>query len=87
MIIRYENRGVSHPTSSLRERIDNEFLVFFSPSLHCPVCLDKGTDIVDDILLLTSFLVKGHAVRCGCQRVQNCPDVVLGATGDTNGQV
>jgi hypothetical protein len=76
-----------HPVSPLRERCDYEFPVFISLSPHCSVLENKRADIVVDVLPLTTFLVKGHTARRGCQRAKNSLYVLLGATSDADKQI
>ena len=74
--------GHAHPIGFLGERLDHQFLILLSPSAHPHVRADDGADILDDVFLLPSFVVKRHST--GRQRFYNSSDVDFRATGDTD---
>ena len=71
----------AHPICSLGERLDHQLLILFSPFPHLHVRADDGADVIDDVLLLLGFIVKGHSTSR--QRFYNDSNVDFGATGDT----
>ena len=50
----------AHPIGFLGERLDHQFLIVLSPFPHPQVRADDGTDILNDVLLLPSLVVKRH---------------------------
>ena len=70
-----------HPIGSFRERLDHQLLVFISPSPHLCIRVNHRGNIVDNVLPLSTLVVKGHRTRC--QRPKGSTDVDLGATGNT----
>ena len=55
--------GHAHPISSLGERLNNQILILLSPFAHPCVRVYDSADILDNVLLLTGFVVKGHSQR------------------------
>jgi len=49
--------------------------------------MNKGADIVADILPLTAFFVEGHTRRSGCQGVEDSLDVFFGTTCNAHEQI
>src|SRR6266849_5859188 len=74
----------SHALSALREFTDNKFLIFRSPSPHCPIIHDERANKAIDVFHLATFFVKGNTTRWRCQRVKSNIYVLLRATGDTD---
>jgi hypothetical protein len=70
-----------HPVCSLGEHLDNKHSVLLAPSAYLLVRMNNRTDIIHDILLLSSLVMKRHAKRC--QRLENSLYVDLGSTCDT----
>src|SRR5580658_5040024 len=72
-----------HPVSSFRERLNHNFLVILLPSLH--VCIrirvNDRPNIVCNIFLLSSFIVKRHPERG--QGLNGISYIDLGAAPDT----
>jgi hypothetical protein len=50
--------GYSHPISFVGERLDDQILILNSPFAHLRVRVDSRGKIIDDVLLLPSFVVK-----------------------------
>ena len=50
--------GHSHPIGLLGERLDDQLLILVSPFSHPRVRVDDRGDILNDVLLLPSFVVK-----------------------------
>ena len=55
--------GHSHPISSLGERLYDQILILLSPFAHPCVRVYDSANILDNVLLLTSFVVEGHSQR------------------------
>ena len=72
--------GHSHPIGLVGERLDDQFLIFLAPLAHIRVRVDDRADIINDVLLLPSFLVKGHSTSR--QRFQGSSDVDFRSTRD-----
>ena len=70
-----------HPISSVGERLYDHILILISPFAHPGVRVDDRANIVDNILLLSSLVVKRYLT--GRQGLQSSSDVDLGAAGDT----
>ena len=72
-----------HPVSSFREHLNHEFLVLCPPSPHdrLRIRVDDRLDIVHDVLLLPTLVVKGHPTRG--QRFEDISYVNFWATRDT----
>ena len=70
-----------HPIRSLRERLDDKVPVLFAPSPHFLVRVNHGTDIIHDVFLLSSLVMKGYAKSR--QRLESRLYVDLGSTRDT----
>jgi len=73
--------GHSHPIGSVREHLNDQILILVSPFAHPRVRVDDRVDILDDVLHLSSLVVKGHLKRR--QWLQSNSDVDFRATGDT----
>ena len=73
-----------HSVRSFRERLDHKFLVLLPPSLHdlLRIRVDNRPNIVCNILLLSSFVVKGYSERS--QRFKDAAYVELWSASDTN---
>jgi hypothetical protein len=71
----------SHPIGSFRECLDYKTLVLLTPSLHHLIRIDDGTDVIHDILGLTTLIVEGDAK--GCQVFKGCSYIDFRATRDT----
>ena len=71
-----------HPVSSLGDSLDDEIPVVLSPSPHLLVRTNNGSDVIYDILLLSTLIMEGHAERR--QRLESGLYVDLGSTRDTN---
>ena len=50
--------GHSHPIGLLGERLDDQLLILVSPFAHPRVRVDDRGNILDDVLLLPSLVVK-----------------------------
>jgi uncharacterized protein YjaZ len=74
-----------HPIRSLREHLDDEVPVLLAPSPHHLVRMNNRTDIIQDIFLLSSLVMEGHAESC--QRLKSGLYVNLRSTRDTYMQV
>ena len=72
-----------HSVSPLRERLDNHFLVLFSPLLHHRLGVREyhRIDVIDDVFLLSALVVKGDTMKC--ERPKSSPNIEFGAAGDT----
>lgn len=53
-------RGVLHPASFFRERLENEILISSWPCLHVFIFMNKMVYVAFDILHLPFLLVEGH---------------------------
>ena len=73
--------GYAHPISSLGERLNDQILILLSPFAHPCVRVYDSANILDNVLLLTGFIVEGHSQRR--QGLYNSLDVDFGAAGDT----
>ena len=73
--------GDSHPVGSVGECLDDQLLILLAPCAHPRVRVDDRDNIVDDVLLLPSFVVNGHLKRR--QRLQSRSNVDFRATCDT----
>ena len=71
-----------HPVSFLRGRLDDQFLVRSFPFFHLWVGIDDGCDIIDDVLVVSSLVVKGD--RTGSQMVKHSFDVGLWTASNTD---
>src|SRR5712691_425261 len=71
----------SHPASFLCQGLDHQLPVFLSPPTHPWVRANKVVDIVNNVLILSSLILKCDVVDC--KGIQNVSDVNLGPTGDT----
>ena len=77
--------GYSHPIGSLGERLDHQILILLTPFAHPRVQVDGRDNILDDVLLLPSFVMKGHSKRR--QRLENVSDIDFRATCNTNTKI
>ena len=59
-----------HAISSFRESFNYNTPVLLAPSLHHLVWINDGTDVVHDVLGLTTLIMEGDAKRC--QGVEGC---------------
>ena len=73
--------GHLHPIGSVGERLYDHVLILISPFAHPGVRVDDRANIVDNILLLSSLVVKRYLK--GRQGLQSGSDVDFGAAGDT----
>ena len=53
--------GHSHPTGFRGEGLNDQILILLSPFAHPRVRMDDRADILDDVPLLPSFIVKGDS--------------------------
>jgi hypothetical protein len=74
-----------HPIHSLRERLNDKVPVLLAPSPHFLVRLNNRTNIIQDIFLLSSLVMEGHAESR--QGLKSRLYVDLGSTRDTYMQV
>ena len=78
MRIRHErDLKLVHSTSFVRERLDDQLLVFFPPLLHLSIRTNNRVDVVNNVLLLSTFVVKRYAVGWRCQGFKDISDVNL----------
>ena len=70
-----------HPIGSVGERLDDQVLILDSPFAHPRVRVDDSANVLGDVLLLPSLVVKGHLT--GRQGLQSNSDVDFWATRDT----
>lgn len=69
-------RQWGYPISSFRECLDYQTLIVISPSPHLCIRVNDRGEIIDNISLLSTFVMKGHSARC--QRSEGTADVDLG---------
>ena len=69
-----------YPVGSLTQRLDNHFLIVFSPLPHPLVRINHSVNVRNDIFVLSSLVMQRHAERR--QRLENSSDVDLWATGN-----
>ena len=69
-----------HPIRSLGERLDDEVPVLLAPSPHLLVGMNNRTNIFQDIFLLSTLVMEGHAESR--QRLESSLYVDLGSTRD-----
>ena len=53
----------AHPVSSLGERLNDQILILLSPFAYPCVRVYDSANILDNVLLLTGFVVEGHSQR------------------------
>src|SRR5713101_673125 len=53
-----------HAISPLRECLDDQILIFISPSAHFLIRLDDRRDVLDNIPLLSTLLMEGYSEGC-----------------------
>ena len=70
--------GHSHPIGSVGERLYDQILILISPFAHHRVGVDYRGNILDDVLLLPSLVMKGYSTSR--QRLQSSSDVNFGPT-------
>jgi hypothetical protein len=70
-----------HAIGSFGECFNYKSLVFIAPSPHLLVQIDDGTDIVYDVLGLSTLIVEGDMERC--QRLEGSSYINFRATSDT----
>ena len=71
-----------HPIRSLGECLNDEVPVLLAPSPHLLVRMNNGTDIIHDVFLLSTLVMKGNAESR--QRLEGRLYVDLGSTRDTD---
>ena len=76
---RGEYDSTLHAISFLRECLDGQFLVALPPSFVIANHFDLRADIIGDIFLVSSVVVKGDAMRR--QRLETHANVYFGLTG------
>src|ERR1700744_3287069 len=57
--VSFETRH-AHPIGFLGKRLDHQFLILLSPFAHPHIRAYDGADILDDVHLLPSLVVKRH---------------------------
>ena len=73
--------GDSHPVGPVGECLDDQLLILLSPFAHPRVRVDDRRNILDDVLLLPSFIVKGHLKRR--QGLESSSDINFWSTCET----
>lgn len=73
-----------HSTSSFGKSIDDQLLVLFSPLPHVRVCRYHRSDIIDNVLVLSDFVMERQMFR---QMLESISDVNLGPTCDAKMEV
>jgi hypothetical protein len=73
--------GTHIPVGFVGECLDDQILILVSPVAHLRVRVDDRGDILDNVLLLSSFIMKGHLKRR--RGLQSSSDVDFGSTCDT----
>ncbi|SRR6266851_4260379 len=74
-----------HSVGSLGECLNNQFLVLLTPSSHLRIRINDRVDVVDDVFLLSSLVVKRYME--GCQRLKGVLYVDLEAACNTYVQI
>jgi hypothetical protein len=72
----------SHSVGLFGQHLNDHLLIVVSPSLHhrLRVRVHNRIDIVDDVLLLSAFVMQGNAMLS--QRRKRSPDIKLRSAGD-----
>jgi hypothetical protein len=70
-----------HAISPFGECCDDKSLVIIAPSPHLLIQIDDGTDIVDDVLGLSTLIVEGDMESC--QGLEGSSNINFRATSDT----
>src|SRR5579863_9484455 len=71
-----------HAISLVRKCLNNQLLVPIPPSPHVLIGVNDSADELDNILFLSTSVMKGNAVRWRCQGLKGSSDVDLGSTSD-----
>ena len=70
-----------HAIGSFGECLNYENPVFLAPSMHHLIRINDGTDVVHDVLGLSTLIVEGDAKRC--QGFKGCSYIDFRPTRDT----
>src|SRR6266702_6155685 len=76
-----ESKMPLHSISFLYEILNDRILIIISPSPHLSVRVNDRSNVINNVLLLPTFVIKGYLLSC--QRLKRSANVELRTTRDT----